>query len=631
MGGFVLDGGRESCYDGIMVLFPRMGCVLAAAFLLCGSESRAQPFTNGGFEIITGSPIPANTGRTLNPGDTWLTGWSAGGPDGTVVVQNGDAGEYFFGTLDGMAPWQGQQWVIFPNDSLGGSLSQTFSTAVGGYCTVSFVTGNVYEAEDPLLGVTVMASNGSILSNNAYGPTFRTWKGFQLSFVATTPTTTLTFADASTDAQGAYIGLDGVTLVAEPSGWPYILTSPESQTNAAGTQATFSATACGNPSTVQWYLGSNAVAGATNTTLTVMANEATAGNYTAVFSNSVGTNASPAAVLTVLQIVTSPLSQTAGAESLVTFSASATLSQATVQWYFGPYPIAGATGSTLTVAADNQIAGSYTAEFSEGSAMVTSAAALLTVLNIPFINGSFEETSGPAIASGNDQVGNVGDTWLTGWDFGGAVNEVFVCNGSSFGVNPADGNQWVVFDSEDSPPSGVLSQTFSTTIGDTYQVTFAAAAVDYDYDGTPSKSLAVSALASDGSLLAGNNVFPTADWSTNQLTFTAQTTNTTLAFTDTSVPNFGPSVALDAVTVVDVSSLPSSTPALVPLASQPAAGSFIIQLAGQSGRSYIMETSTNLTAWFPVSTNALVGSIVNITNAVIAGATRQYWTAVPAP
>jgi hypothetical protein len=595
-----------------------MRCVLAA-LLLCGIESRAQPFTNGGFEIISGPPIASNTSQTLNVGDTWLPGWSAGGPDGAVAVQNGSVGPAFFD----LGPWQGQQWALFPNDSLGGSLSQTFATAVGAYCTIGFVGAYVYAANDPLLGVTITAADGFVLSNTTENLSFRTWTAFQLTFIATTTNTTLTFTDASSQAQGADIGVDGVTLVAEPPGWPFIITSPASQTNAAGTQATFTASAGGYPSTVQWYLGTNAVAGATNTTLTVIADVTNAGSYTAVFSNSAGTNISAAAVLTVLQIVASPVNQTATAGTAVLFNASVNLSQAAVQWYLGTYPISGATSPALVLIAGDQTAGSYTAQFTEGGGTVTSGAALLTVLNIPFTNGSFELTSGTTIPPDDDQAGNVGDTWLRGWSFGGTVNEVFVFNGPLLGLNAADGEQWVVFDSQNVPPPGVVFQTFSTTVGDAYVVTFAAVAVYY-YD-TAFKSLAATATASTGSLLGSTVVDPPTDWSTNQFTFTAQTVNTVLAFTDASDPNIGPSVALDDVTVVDLSS------SLTAAASQPAPGSFVMRLAGQSGQSYVIQTSTNLAVWFPASTNILNAPSVNITNTLLPGANQQFWRVILAP
>jgi hypothetical protein len=615
-----------------MFHFPGMRRLLALAWLLCGVAAQAQPFTNGGFEINTGTPIPPNTSVTLNPGDTWLTGWSAGGPDGSVTVQNGDLVEAFFG-VDLMTPWQGEQWVIFPDDSQGGSLSQTFSTPIGEYFTISFAATFVFSADDPLIGVTAEASNDTMLTNNVYALNNREWTSFELSFIATTAETTLTFYDASPDAEGADIGLDGVALaVEEPPGWPYIITSPQSTTNGAGTEALFTASAGGNPSTVQWYLGSSVVTNATNTTLIVIASEATAGSYTAVFSNSAGTSVSEPAILTVLQVITPPLSQTASLGSQVTFGASASLSNATVQWYLGPAPVPGAISPTLTVTANNQTAGNYTAQFTLGMATATSAAALLTVLDIPFINGSFESQS---VGLGNFQTGDAGDIWLTGWDFGGTNDEVFVFNGPFLGLYPADGSQWVIFDSELSPPRGVLSQTFSTTAGQAYLVTFSAMAV-YDPDDGPSfKSLVASALDSGGPLLASTNIVPpTNDWATNQLIFTALTTNTVLTFTDGSDPNFGPSVALDAVTVVETDLPPPPPPAnfvLTPLSSKPASGSFIVQLAGPSGKTCIMETSTNLMTWFPVSTNVLAGSTVNITNSVIPGATRQFWTVVPAP
>jgi len=520
--------------------------------------------------------------------------------------------------------------VIFPNDALGGFLSQTFQTVVGGYCTVGFDAAYVYTADNPLIGAMAEASDGTVLSNNVYTPLFWEWTNFQLSFLATTPTTTLIFSDASPDTEGADLGLDGVTLVAEPPGWPYIIISPTNQTNGAGTQVTFKATAGGYPSTVQWYLGTNAVAEGTNTKLMEIASEATAGSYTAVFSNSAGTNGTMPAVLTVLLVLTSPVSQTVSSGTQVTLTSSANIIGATNQWYFGPYPIPGAISPSLTFTANNQTAGNYSVQYGADNVLATSSTALLTVLNIPFTNGSFEVLArGQSIAPGNNEAGEVGDEWLTGWTFGTTNNEIFVFNGSFLGLEAADGEQWVVFDSQNSPPPGVLSQTFSTTLGTTYLVTFEAMAVYYE--NAPPKNLAATALASDGTLLAENDVEPPADWSTNQMTFTAQTVNTTLSFTDDSFPNFGPSVALDAVTVAAIAQggVPFSPTVLTTQGFQPADGTFVVQLAGQAGLSYIMQTSTNLADWIPVSTNALAGPPVNITNALLPGAAAQFWRAVP--
>jgi cytochrome c peroxidase len=79
---------------------------------------------------------------------------------------------------------------------------------------------------------------------------------------------------------------------------------------------------------------------------------------------------------------------------------------------------------------------------------------------------------------------------------------------------------------------------------------------------------------------------------------------------------------------VPVSSLASS---LTAVALQPAAGSFVLQFSGQFGQFYVMQTSTNLTDWIPVSTNILTGSTVNLTNKLIPGAPQQFWRAVTVP
>ena len=228
-----------------------------------------------------------------------------------------------------------------------------------------------------------------------------------------------------------------------------------------------------------------------------------------------------------------------------------------------------------------------------------------------------------SISPGNDQPASVGDTWLSGWDIGGTNDEVFVFNGPFQGLTADAGEQWVVFDSQNAPPPGVVFQTFSTAVGQSYVVTFAAAAV-YD-DGAPFKSLSATATASDGSLLATTNVVPAPTWSTNQLNFTATTINTTLAFTDVSTPALGPSVALDAVTVQSATNAVSAqTFNLTALGLEPGASAIVLQLSAPSGQSYILAVSTNLMNWTPVSTNTLSNTPVNITNPLIPGAVQEF-------
>ncbi len=58
-------------------------------------------------------------------------------------------------------------------------------------------------------------------------------------------------------------------------------------------------------------------------------------------------------------------------------------------------------------------------------------------------------------------------------------------------------------------------------------------------------------------------------------------------------------------------------------------GQFVIQLQGQPGARYSIQSSTNLSTWTWVSTNALVSGLLNITNPVTAGA--GYFRAVWQP
>jgi hypothetical protein len=457
-----------------MPAFKCVKSVFASVILFAGLGSNAAPFTNGNFEIINYTPIAPATSVALNTGDTWLTGWTVGGPcSGDVAVANGSA--------DGLTPYAGQQLIVFNanNTTPGGSLSQTFDTTVGLYYTVAFAVGQVGSGNMSLTA-TAAATGNSFLASNYCVPTSGGWTLFQLTFIATTTNTTLVFTDTSLATMGVDAMLDDVTVTAsEPAIPPSVVTSPVSQTANAGDTVVFTASAGGGPSTVQWYLinyaGTNAIAGATSTTLNFTASSTAPGNYFAVFSNTGG---------------------------------SATTSVAT-----------------------------------------------LTVLGLPFINGSFESISHTPIAPATSVALNTGDTWLTGWTVGGPGNgDVAVANGSADGLTPYAGQQLIVFNANDTTPGGSLSQTIDTTVGQYYTVTFAVGQV-----GSGNMSLTATAAATGNSFLASNYCVPTAGtWALFQLTFTATTSNTTLVFTDTSLATVGVDAMLDDVTVT------ASEPAIPP-------------------------------------------------------------------
>ena len=173
---------------------------------------------------------------------------------------------------------------------------------------------------------------------------------------------------------------------------------PASQTVNAGSTATFTAAASGNPApTVQWEVSTNGgttftpITGATSTTYSFTAASAENGNqYEAVFTNSAGTLTSSPATLTVdfaPTVTTNPTSQTVNAGSTATFTAAASGNPApTVQWEVSTNggttfsPITGATSTTYSFTASSAENGNeYEAVFTNSVSSATTTAATLTV------------------------------------------------------------------------------------------------------------------------------------------------------------------------------------------------------------------------------------------------------------
>ncbi|MGA2554708.1 MAG: immunoglobulin domain-containing protein [Verrucomicrobiota bacterium] len=461
-----------------------------------------------------------------------------------VVNGPGDSG-----TLN---PYDGQQWIVFNagNTAPGGILSQSFATTVGESYSVSFAVGRA--GSGPIsLTATAIASDSTVLASNyCVPPTSGVWTIFQMAFTAATTNTTLVFKDTSTVTVAVDMGFDDVTVVGEPTtGIPVVVTSPASQTVNAGAVVSFSASAAGSPSTLQWYLGTNEVNGAAGNVspLTVTANDGTAGNYVAVFSNSFGMATTAVAVLTVVDppvITISPVSQVVAAGTPVTFTAAASGSPSTVQWYFGTLAIAGGTGTNLTFTAFASSTGNYKAVFSNGAGTATTAVATLTVNAGPFTNGGFELINNHAALAGNYATTiSVGSTWLNNWSVGGSPGHTLVAKGTYDGFAPYEGQQFLFF----AAGGGSVSQTFATLPGVHYALWLAAG----KYGSAGVVSVMAAGWADDGTLLSSNRFAPASGaWTLYPFGFTATTTNTTLVLTDSSTGTSGLDLVLDDVTLV---------------------------------------------------------------------------------
>ena len=80
-----------------------------------------------------------------------------------------------------------------------------------------------------------------------------------------------------------------------------------------------------------------------------------------------------------------------------------------------------------------------------------------------------------------------------------------------------------------------------------------------------------------------------------------------------------------------VLSFAPSAPVLVALSGSRSANTFVIQLQGQPGVRYAMQTATKQLAWSSISTNTLLASSLNITNTIAAGTGSRFWRAVWQP
>lgn len=197
------------------------------------------------------------------------------------------------------------------------------------------------------------------------------------------------WSEPFTSGRPSGLAIDDLVISSGTPGAPVITVQPYSQSAAYGTNVTFAVAAVGSPTmTYQWTLTGRAIPSATNPSLTLTnVSAADIGTYNVVVANSVDSVTSDSADLTVTNlpgapaITTQPAPRSVASGANVTFSVVATGSPApTYQWRKDGVPIAGATGSSLTLtnvqAAD---AHDYDVVMTNSVATATSYAATLTV------------------------------------------------------------------------------------------------------------------------------------------------------------------------------------------------------------------------------------------------------------
>jgi gliding motility-associated-like protein/uncharacterized repeat protein (TIGR01451 family) len=134
---------------------------------------------------------------------------------------------------------------------------------------------------------------------------------------------------------------------------PIITLQPANQTACLGDSVSFTVTATGTGLTYQWNIGTNAILGATNDTLTIdpVIALSALNNYNVTVSNGICSTTSNNASLilnTAPNITLQPISQTICEDDSVSFVVSAIGTGLSFQWRIGSANITGATNDTLT-------------------------------------------------------------------------------------------------------------------------------------------------------------------------------------------------------------------------------------------------------------------------------------------
>ena len=179
-----------------------------------------------------------------------------------------------------------------------------------------------------------------------------------------------------------------LTVVLPPS----ITAQPQSQTNLAGSNTTFSVTASGTaPLSYRWFFNAtNALASTSNTLVFASATTNNSGSYSVIVTNPYGTATSSVATLTVVlppSITTQPQSQTNLVGSNITFSVTASgTAPLSYRWFFNATNALISTSNTLVLASvTTNNSGGYSVIVTNAYGTVTSSVATLTVWVPPSI------------------------------------------------------------------------------------------------------------------------------------------------------------------------------------------------------------------------------------------------------
>jgi hypothetical protein len=179
------------------------------------TTANAQIVTNGGFE----APVVVDPCCNTSP-PAVIPGWTA---TPNVNVVNGT-----FSSTNGNLAFEGNQYLDLVGQGGTGSISQILTTDVGQLYTLSFAySHNLFSgALVPPASAEVLV-NGvlfGIVTHNSGTNANLDWQIFSQNFLATGPTTTLTFNNLTGGInEGIFLDAIGVAAVPEPATWAMML------------------------------------------------------------------------------------------------------------------------------------------------------------------------------------------------------------------------------------------------------------------------------------------------------------------------------------------------------------------------------------------------------------------------
>jgi hypothetical protein len=159
-----------------------------------------------------------------------------------------------------------------------------------------------------------------------------------------------------------------------------------------------------------------------------------------------------------------------------------------------------------------------------------------------FTNGSFE-------LPGGEVREGITNGLIAGWSYdnnGGTAFDVYESDDQGDGLTAADGTHYVSF-GHSGAYGGSISQTFDTTPGQLYSISYAVA----EQQGDDASQDLMLTIDNAGDLTSQHNTGLGLTFSYNGLSFFATGTDATITFTDNTAPGGGggSNLALDDVTV----------------------------------------------------------------------------------